>query len=205
MQGKVTKRAVDGLELDGNAEKVLWDTEVKGFGIRARAGGSKSYILHYRAGTGRAAPLRKLTIGKHGSPWTPEMARGEAKRLLGEVAAGRDPARTRQQDRTALTFAELVDLYLAEGTSHKKPSTLKVDRGRIEHHLLPLLGQMRVDHIGRAEVERMRDAVTAGKTAEKIENGERRQPGSMATGGKGAAAQCVALVSSIFAFAVERR
>jgi integrase len=206
MQGKITKRAVDGLEPDGESEKVLWDTEVKGFGIRARAGGSKSYILHYRAGTGRAAPLRKLTIGKQGSPWTPEMARAEAKRLLGEVAAGRDPARTRQQDRTALTFAELVDLYLAEGTSHKKPSTLKVDRGRIEHHLLPLLYQMRVDHIGRAEVERMRDAVTAGKTAEKIERGdERRRPGSMATGGKGTAAQCVALVSSIFAFAVERR
>jgi integrase len=63
---------------------------------------------------------------------------------------------------------------------------------------------MRVDRIGRAEVERMRDAVTAGKTAEKIESGERRRPGSVACGGKGVAAQCVALVSSLFGFAAER-
>jgi integrase len=44
---------------------VLWDQEVRGFGIRARTGGAKTYILHYRARTGRGAPLRKLTIGKH--------------------------------------------------------------------------------------------------------------------------------------------
>src|SRR5271163_2702606 len=92
MQGKITKRAVDGLAPSADGETVLWDTEVKGFGIRARAGGGKSYILHYRAGTGRGAPLRKLTIGKHGSPWTPETARTEGRRLLGLVAHGSDPA-----------------------------------------------------------------------------------------------------------------
>jgi integrase len=205
MQGKITKRAVDSLAAAGDAEMVLWDTEVKGFGIRARSGGGKSYILHYRAGSGRRAALRKLTIGKHGSPWTPETARVEAKRLLAEVAAGRDPATARQEDRKALTFAELIDLYLSEGVSHKKPSTLKADRGRIEHHLRPLLGKLRADRIVRADVERMRNAVTAGKTAEKIDSGEKRRSGSMATGGKGVAAQCVALVSAIFAFAIERR
>jgi integrase len=118
--------------------------------------------------------LRKLTIGKHGSPWTPETARAEAKRLLAEVAAGRDPAMAREADRKAPTFDELIDLYLAEGVGHKKPSTLKADRGRIEHHLRPLLGKLRADRIARADVERMRNAVTAGKTAQKIEDGEER-------------------------------
>jgi integrase len=204
MRGKITKRAVDKLEPDDDAEAVLWDTELKGFGIRARSGGSKSYILHYRAGAGRVAPLRKITIGKHGSPWTPESARAEAKRLLGDVAAGRDPARDRQQDRVALTFNQLIDLYLAEGVNHKKASTVKSDRGRIEHHLRPLLGQMRADRIMRGDVERLRNAVSMGKTAETVESGAKRRSGSMASGGKGAAAQCVALVSSIYAFAIER-
>jgi integrase len=204
MQGKITNRAVDSLAPASDAETVLWDTEVKGFGLRARSGGGKSYILHYRAGTGRGAVLRKLTIGKHGSPWTPETARVEAKRLLGEVAAGRDPALARQEDRRALNFGQLIDLYLAEGVSHKKPSTLKADRGRIEHHLRPLLGKLRADRIGRAEVERMRNAIAAGKTAEKIASAEKRRPGSIATGGKGAAAQWIALVSSIYAFAIGR-
>jgi integrase len=148
--------------------------------------------------------LRKLTIGKHGSPWTPDTARAEAKRQLAEVAAGRDPATARQEDRKAPTFGELIDLYLSEGTTHKKASTLKVDRGRIQHHLRPLLGKMRADRIVRADVERMRNAVTVGKTAETIESDEKRRSGSMAKGGQGVAAQCVALVSTIFSFGIER-
>lgn len=204
MLGKITKRAVDNLAPGDAEETVLWDTEVKSFGIRARISGAKSYILHYRAGTGRGAKLRKLTIGKHGSPWTPETARAEAKRLLAEVLAGRDPATVRQEDRKAMTFGELIDLYLTEGVSHKKASTLKADRSRIEHHLRPLLGRLRANRIGRADVERMRDAVTVGKTAEKIESGEKRRSGSIATGGKGVAAQCVALVGAIFSFASDR-
>src|SRR5271169_1125311 len=181
MRGKITKRSVDALKAaaDG-AEAVLWDSELKGFGVRVQRGGAKSYVLHYRAGTGRGAPLRKLTIGKHGSPWTPERARAEAKRLLAEVAAGRDPATARQEERNALTFGELIDLYLSEGAGHKKASTLKADRGRIEHHLRPLLGKLRADRIGRAEIERMRNAVAAGKTAEKIASAEKRRPGSLA-------------------------
>ena len=84
---------------------------------------------------------KSLTIGKHGSPWTPETARIEAKRLLAEIAAGRDPATARKEERNALSFGELIDLYLAEGAGHKKPSTLKADQGRIERHLRPLLGR----------------------------------------------------------------
>ena len=131
MRGKITKRDVDALAPKNGAEAVLWDEEIKGFGVRARTGGGKSYILHYRVGAGRSASLRKLTIGKHCSPWTPNTARTEAKRLLGVVASGQDPAQLRAEERKALTVGELCDLYLSEGASHKKPSTLSADRGRI--------------------------------------------------------------------------
>src|SRR5207237_5926144 len=63
---------------------------------------------------------------------------------------------------------------------------------------------MRADRIFRAEIERMRNAITMGKTAEKLDSGQKRRSGSMATGGKGVAAQCVALVSSIYGFAIGR-
>ena len=203
MRAKITKRVVDGVEPMG-ATYLVRDSEVKGFVLVVTPAGAKSYAVDYRAGSGRGSPKRRLTIGKHGSPWTPETARIEAKRLLAEVAAGRDPATARQEDRKALTFGELIDLYLREGVGHKKHSTLKADRGRIEHHLRPLLGKLRADRIVRADVEQMRNAVTAGKTAERIESGDKRRSGSMATGGKGVAAQCVALVGALFAFAVER-
>lgn len=204
MRGKITKRAVDSLKASAGGEAVIWDSEVKGFGVRVRSGGAKSYVLHYRAGVGRKAALRKVTIGRHGSPWTPEMARGEAKRLLGLVESGADPATDRKADRSRPTFSELIDTYLVEGCSHKKLTTLRADRGRIEHHLRPLLGKLRADRIGRADIERMRDAVSAGKTAENVQKGAKRRPGSVASGGKGAAAQCVALVGVILSFAVAR-
>jgi integrase len=203
MRAKITKRVVDGAE-PNSATYLVRDIELKGLVVVVTPAGAKSYAVDYRVGSGRGSPKRRRTIGKHGSPWTAETARIEAKRLLAEVAAGCDPAAARQQDRKALTFGELTDLYLAEGVGHKKTSTLKVDRGRIEHHLRPLLGKLRANQISRTEIERMRNAVSAGRTAENSTTTEKRRPGSIATGGKGAAAQCVALVSSIYAFAIGR-
>jgi site-specific recombinase XerD len=203
VRGKITKRAVDGLTVN-HAEVVLWDNEIKGFGVRARSGGTKTYILHYRAGAGRSGQLRKLTIGRHGSPWTAQTARTEAKRLQGLVAAGQDPAQTRTAERQAVTVAELCDLYLAEGSAHKKPSTLKADRGRINHHIKPLVGKKSAEKIGRADIERMMIDVKSGSTASSQPKGCKRPPGSLPSGGTGVVAQCVALMSSLLTFAVAR-
>ena len=99
MRAKITKRSVDALRpTEDGREAVLWDAELKGFGVRIQRGSVKSYILHYRIGAGRGAPLRKLTIGKHGSPWTPETARAEARRLLAIVAQGKDPGRRQERN-----------------------------------------------------------------------------------------------------------
>jgi len=77
--------------------------------------GVKSYVLKYRLG-----PLTKrITIGRHGSPWTPEEARERALALLRDVKQGRDPATDKADARNALTVRELADLYLAEGPAEK--------------------------------------------------------------------------------------
>src|SRR5437660_8912731 len=124
MREKITKRSVDALRAasDG-AEAVIWDTEVKGFGVRAQRGGSKSYIVHYRAGTGRGAPLRKVTLGKHGSPWTPDTARREAKRLLGVVESGADPAADKSARQQSPTIADLSERFLAEHAQAKRKAS----------------------------------------------------------------------------------
>ena len=47
MRCKISKRSVDALKLAADrAEAVLWDTELKGFGVRLQRGGAKSYVLH---------------------------------------------------------------------------------------------------------------------------------------------------------------
>ena len=130
------------------------------------------------------------------------MARKEALRLLGEVARGRDPADKREANKQAETVAQLCDLYLAEGVSHKKASTLKADRGRIEHHIKPLLGRRRVDALTRADAERLLGEVSKGKTAA---SAQRRRPGSIPRGGAGAAARTVSLLGTILEFGVGRK
>jgi len=73
-------------------DRIIWDTgkgAVAGFGARRRSGDAVTYILKYRAGGSRRGRQRWYVIGRHGSPWTPEEARREAKSILGAVADGR--------------------------------------------------------------------------------------------------------------------
>jgi integrase len=195
---KLTKSNVDSLK-PATDRFTAWDTDVSGFGLRVTPSGERVYVLKYRI----VGAQRWFTIGRHGSPWTPDSARKEAVRLLGEVARGLDPAEKRSGDRKAMSFAELGDLYFAEGVAHKKPSTLHVDRGRFDLHLRSLLGGKRADAVTRADIERLLNDVTKGRTAAPAP--KKRRPGSIAKGGKGAAAQCVRLASAILQFAVERR
>jgi integrase len=196
-QAKLTIRAVNAVKVKTNRFTV-WDTKVSGFGLRVAPSRERTYVLKYRFN----GEQRWHTIGRHGSPWTPEQARKKAKALLGEVEKGIDLAKRRDADRQAITLSGLCELYFAEGVAHKKPSTLKSDRGRIEHHLKPLLGRKRVDAITRGDVERLLVDVANGKTA--ASKTQKRLAGSVARGGKGVAAQCVTLLGTLLAFSVKR-
>lgn len=198
---RITKRIVDALEKTGS-EYFAWDADLIGFGVRVRESGAKTYVVKYRAGVGRNAPTRRLTIGSVGK-LTPEEARRLAKAKLGEAATGGDPAGDRAKERADLTVATLADLYLGEGCEMKKASTLLNDRSRVARHIKPLLGTKRVGAVTTADVERVLRDVANGKTAIDMKTG--KQGRAIVTGGKGAANQVVALLSSMFAFAVARK
>src|SRR5215469_1712399 len=90
MPGKINKTLVDR-ETKGDKERVVFDTELKGFGLKITPAGQKSYIFQYRLG-GRAGRTRRVNIGIHGdSKMTAEKARAEAERLRGLARAGIDP------------------------------------------------------------------------------------------------------------------
>jgi len=160
MQGKITKRTVDALAADASGETTLWDSDVRGFGARARAGGARTYVLRYRpCGGGRNAPLRTFTIGRHGSPWTPETARIEAKRLLGLVAHGKDPAATKAAAKAAETVAELAERFLRDHAEAKRKTRTAAEYRRLlEHVALPALGQRKVKDVTRRDIERLHQA-----------------------------------------------
>ncbi len=162
MQGKITKRAVDRLLVPAAGEAVLWDNEIKGFGVRIQRAGAKAYILQYRAGSGRAAPLRKYTIGRHGSPWTATNARTEATRLLGLVASGKDPAAVKAADRVAETVTDLAADFLAKHVeTRRKTRTIAEYRRLLDKIILPALGKRKVQDVTRAEVAKLHHGLRA--------------------------------------------
>ena len=198
MKAKITKRAVDAAA-PGQRDAFLWDTELTGFGLKVSPAGNRVYILQYRIGR----RLRRYTIGKHGAPWTPEEARREAARLLGLIASGTDPADVKAESRSELSVTELCDLYLSEGCTTKKPSTLATDRRNIERHIKPLLGSKGVRRVTSADIERFQRDVAAGKSATDVRTGPRGR--AIVTGGKGAAVRTLAALGAIFTFAVKRK
>jgi hypothetical protein len=156
MQGHISKSTVDDLEVPPEGETTLWDDEVKGFGVRVQQGGTKTYIVQYRAGRGRGAPLRKLKIGHHGSPWTPATARTEAKKILGQVADGKDPAAYRRAELAAPVMADLAVRFLAEHVEAKrKPRTAHEYRRLLDKVILPAIGKRKVHDVNRADVAKL--------------------------------------------------
>ncbi|WP_233475280.1 tyrosine-type recombinase/integrase [Bradyrhizobium brasilense] len=125
----VTIRAVHALK----PGETIWDADhreaVRGFGVR-RQRDQATYVLKYRV-FGRQ---RFVTIGPHGAPWTPELARREAKRLLGLVADGKDPADEKAKARlqAADTLRTIADQYLRIAKQRLKPRTYS----EIERYLL---------------------------------------------------------------------
>jgi integrase len=205
VKAKISKRTVDALKPCG-ADTLLWDSEIHGFGVRCRTSGSKHYVLKFRTSGSRQ---RWATIGRHGSPWTPEMARKRAKELLGEVAAGRDPAEAKQREKDNLTVAQLCEQYLAVAPFRvlpkkkrpKKASTLITDRSNIERHVKPLLGPKRVRSLTQKDIERFQRDVATGKTAADLRTKPRGR--AIIRGGEGTAARATTVLGALLSYAVD--
>ncbi len=145
MAQRLTKSIVERMQPGDR----LWDSDVKGFGVRCQ-GATPSYMLKTRV-LGRQ---RFLSIGKHGSPWTVEMARREALRLLSAAKLGADVARERQEARKAQSMRTIAEAYLTEYGPKLRPRTLVEYRRLIDKTLIPAFGSRRLDDITKGDISR---------------------------------------------------
>lgn len=206
---KLTKSFVDRLEPAGK-NSFAWDTELPGFGVRLQASGRMTFVIQYRTSAGAT---RRLTLGSVGAI-APDEARKVARKRLADVAHGRDPSAERRAAREAsrpMTVAELCEQYLqAARSGHvttrfhrpKRASTVAIDEGRVARHIGPLLGKKPAADLTRADVQKMADAIAAGKTAAKCKTKARGV--ARVTGGAGTAARVVELLGGVWTWADKR-
>lgn len=134
----------------GQGERIVWDAEVRGFGIRLRASGSRTWVIRPPR-AGGASKLHTL-----GSADTIDLAtaRRAAQEKLAEAALGGDPTKAKREARAqaALTFGSLVGGYIADKESKgRRPSTIGNMRNHLNNHWGPLHSRP-LNAITRAEI-----------------------------------------------------
>ncbi len=147
---KLSKRTIDALP---KAEKdtFVWDDELKNFGLRISPSGRKTFLVQYRS-KGRT---RRVKIGLYGT-LTADEARAQARRILGEVAHGLDPADDIAKDRRAPTVADVCDRFLREhATIRCKASTAAEYRRLVEREVKPLFGSRRITDVTRPDISKL--------------------------------------------------
>lgn len=151
---KLTKRIVDQLEPEPR-DRIVFDDELKGFGLRVAPTGRKTFLVQYRAG-GRT---RRVKIGQMGSV-TPEQARRHARAVLGAVAGGDNPAEAIALDRKAPRVRDLAARYLRDHVELRlKPRTQREYRHCLDAYILPAIGSFLVADVSRTDIVELHAAL----------------------------------------------
>jgi len=128
-KGKITSRSVNAFKGKTGKDVYLWDTEVKGFGLRVQPSGRRSYIYKFRTPDGRR---RNRKIGAP-ETLTAEAARKTVQAMVSDVALGKTIVEDRPKKK-AITMRKLCDMYLEDyARLHKKPRSVALSKAQKEH------------------------------------------------------------------------
>lgn len=143
---------------------LLWDSELKGFGVRVNPTGRKSFFINYRI-RGRQ---RRMNIGPATGPFAISVA--DARRLATELlvqirSQGLDPLELRREHRLGPTVSAALDLYFAKHIGARKglgtlsDSTIQNYRNWAE----PIYGQIGRLKVAAVEQDHIERAVSGMK------------------------------------------
>lgn len=194
---KLTKVEVDNLK-PSDKDVFVWADDPKGFGVKVFTSGVKSFVFQYRTKEGST---RRYTIGKLSNTLTVDQAKKRAKELFFDVLSGIDPMGQKRERREAITISELLSRYVASPKFAEKAETTKAtDRGRIERHLMPLLGTKHADLLTSDDVRRAQVAIKDGKTAGRFKTVARGL--AKVKGGAGTADKSVLILRAAYSWAI---
>jgi integrase len=180
MKKNITAAFVDSVKAPERGQVDVWDQRLHGFGLRLSQGGRRTWMIVYR----HQGRQRRFKLGTY-PPLLLADAREMARGKLAQVQMGTDVAAMKQTARDGDTFADLADRYMNEFVMvHNRPRTQRDKKWMLTAELLPKWGQRQAASITRREIIELVDAI--GRRAPIHAN------------------RCVALISSIFNFALDK-
>ena len=145
---KLTNKKIDQLIPDTKSY-IVWDNEIRGFGVRVNLNSKKTFILKYRVGQGRSARVRKPVIGTYGVMKVDE-ARKIARKWLLEASEGNDP---KEVDKTSILLKDFCNVYLQQHANIKKKlSSVIEDKRLMRLHIIPNFGNVCLKEITRSMI-----------------------------------------------------
>jgi len=147
---KLTDGFIKDLAPPAQGNRIIYDGEVKGFGVRVTKAGARAFILNYRAG----GIERRLTIGSC-SDWKATAARDYARKLKIKVDVGEDPMADRHDERAAATINDLADRFDQEHLSKRRAATQTDYRSILRLYIRPQLGKYKVADLKHTDIERL--------------------------------------------------
>lgn len=157
---KLTVKVIEGAE-PGCKDIILWDVDVKGFGLKVTPKGKKTFLFSYRTGD---HVQRKPRIGDFPA-MKPEAARAIALQWKAEVAAGGDPSAERRAKRTLRGKGTLSDIFEDYRKAKANLRSIKEIERIFKKDILPTLGNRRVEDVSRADISRLLDKLGARSRA----------------------------------------
>jgi integrase len=151
----ITDKIVRNLTPDTRSEFHLWDSQLPGFGVRKRQSGHSTWVLYYRPRNRKR--IRKLTLGNAYAIEATE-ARRQARELLGQIAAGKDPADAKLAYRDA-SLRIAFNLFKSKHLPMVSREHARHRERIFERHFLPKLGDKVLNQISRTEIKEIIDRI----------------------------------------------
>jgi len=156
----LTERGVRDLRAPEQGIEITYDAPdpkgkqgwTAGFGVRASAGGGKSFVLRYRSRRTRAE--RVYIIGTWPAR-SVEAARAEARDLKRGIEKGDDPQQAKQAARDAATVNDLCERFVTEYLPQKREATRRDYTNIIERNIKPALGRKAVAAVEHGDIEKL--------------------------------------------------
>ena len=152
----LTERVVRDAKATGK-NYTIWDAKVQGLGLQVTEGGTKNYIMRYRA----AGRKRQAILARAGGVSLAAVRKRAADELLKVRADGADMLERQHDAKRAPTVRDLVDRFLNETAPARMKarrltgSTVKAYRNQARRYVLPVLGRRPVDKVTRRDIERL--------------------------------------------------